>query len=44
MESDLEVLSESKLNVSQQRALEAKMTNCTVGCIRPSIASQVGEG
>lgn len=44
VERDLKVLSESKLNVSVQCALEAKMTKHTLECIRPTSASQVGLG
>ena len=42
-ERDLGVLVNSRLNISQQCALAAKMANCILGCIKHSITSQSRE-
>ena len=39
-ERDLGVLLDSRLNMSQQRALAAKRANCILGCIKHRITSQ----
>jgi len=38
MERDLEIVDDSKLNLSQQCTLAAQRPNCTLGCPRPSTA------
>ena len=43
-ERDLGVLVDSKLNLSQQCVLADKRATYTLGCIKPSTASQVREG
>ncbi|TRZ08630.1 hypothetical protein HGM15179_018476 [Zosterops borbonicus] len=42
-EKALEVLSDTKLNMSQQCALATKMANDILGCIRQSIANRLRE-